>query len=158
MLKMRGLCFQAEGIRQICTFYSVLIWRFRYKASLKKLSLPKKKKTENNELLVSSKALTDLRNTVMSGEVYFKGNILFRWAAVHKVAQSWTRLKRLSMHTCIGEGNGNPFQCSCLKNPRDRGTCGLPSMGSNRIGQDWSDLAAAGTADTVFNIHNVSEI
>ena len=23
--------------------------------------------------------------------------------------------------SCIGEGNGNPFQCSCLKNPRDRG-------------------------------------
>ena len=23
--------------------------------------------------------------------------------------------------SCIGEGNGNPLQCSCLKNPRDRG-------------------------------------
>ena len=23
--------------------------------------------------------------------------------------------------SCIGEGNGNPFQCSCLKNPRDGG-------------------------------------
>ena len=22
----------------------------------------------------------------------------------------------------IGEGNGNPFQCSCLENPIDRGT------------------------------------
>ena len=22
---------------------------------------------------------------------------------------------------CIGEGNGNPLQCSCLENPRDRG-------------------------------------
>ena len=22
----------------------------------------------------------------------------------------------------IGEGNGNPLQCSCLENPRDRGT------------------------------------
>ena len=24
--------------------------------------------------------------------------------------------------SCIGEGNGNPVQCSCLENPRDRGT------------------------------------
>ena len=24
--------------------------------------------------------------------------------------------------SCIGEGNGNPFQCSCLENPRDGGT------------------------------------
>ena len=23
--------------------------------------------------------------------------------------------------SCIGEGNGNPFQCSCLDNPRDGG-------------------------------------
>ena len=42
------------------------------------------------------------------------------WAAVHGVAQNWTRLKRLSMHACIGEGNGNPLQCSCLENPRDK--------------------------------------
>ena len=43
------------------------------------------------------------------------------WAAVHGVTQSWTRLKRLSMHERIGEGNGNPLQYSCLENPRDRG-------------------------------------
>ena len=43
------------------------------------------------------------------------------WAAVHRVAWSRTLLKRLSMHACIGEGNGNPLQCSCLENPRDRG-------------------------------------
>ena len=32
--------------------------------------------------------------------------------------------KRLHFHFslwCIGEGNGNPLQCSCLENPRDRG-------------------------------------
>ena len=32
--------------------------------------------------------------------------------------------KRLHFHfslSCIGEGNGNPFQCSCLESPRDRG-------------------------------------
>ena len=43
------------------------------------------------------------------------------WASVHGVAQSWTWLKRLSVHACIGERNGNPLQCSCLENPRDRG-------------------------------------
>ena len=39
----------------------------------------------------------------------------------HRVAQSRIQLKRLSMHECIGEGNGNPLQYSCLENPRDRG-------------------------------------
>ena len=43
------------------------------------------------------------------------------WAAVHRVTQSQTRLKRLSMHACTGEGNGNPLQQSCLENPRERG-------------------------------------
>ena len=43
------------------------------------------------------------------------------WAAVHRVEQSWTRLKWLSTHARIGEGNGNSLQCSCLENPRDRG-------------------------------------
>ena len=27
----------------------------------------------------------------------------------------------LSTLSCIGEGNGNPLQCSCLENPRDEG-------------------------------------
>ena len=41
--------------------------------------------------------------------------------AVHRVAQIQIQMKRLSMHACIREGNGNPLQCSCLENPRDRG-------------------------------------
>ena len=45
--------------------------------------------------------------------------------------------------SCIGEGNGNPLQCSCLENPRDRKPVGLPSVGSHRVGHDWSDLAVA---------------
>ena len=45
--------------------------------------------------------------------------------------------------SCIGEGNGNPLQCSCLENPRDGGAWWLPSMGSHRVGYDWSDLAVA---------------
>ena len=45
------------------------------------------------------------------------------WAAVNGVAKLDT-VKRLHFHfslSCIGEGNGNPLQCSCLENPRDRG-------------------------------------
>ena len=42
-----------------------------------------------------------------------------------------------------GEGNGNPLQCSCLENPTDRGVWRGASVGSHRVGHDWSDLAAA---------------
>ena len=56
--------------------------------------------------------------------------------------------ERLHFHfslSCIGEGNGNPLQCSCLENPRDRGEepGRRPSMGSHRVRYDWSDLAVA---------------
>ena len=47
--------------------------------------------------------------------------------------------ERLHFHfslSCIGEGNGNPLQCSCLENPRDGGAWWLPSMGSHRVGHD----------------------
>ena len=30
-------------------------------------------------------------------------------------------LQLCSMLLCVGEGNGNPLQCSCLENPRDGG-------------------------------------
>ena len=72
--------------------------------------------------------------------------------------------------SCIGEGNGNPLQCSCLENPRDGekemathsrvlawripGTGepgGLPSMGSHRVGHNWSGAAAA-AADLVSSL------
>ena len=47
--------------------------------------------------------------------------------------------ERLHFHfslSCIGEGNGNSLQCSCLENPRDGEPDGLPSMGSHRVGHD----------------------
>ena len=47
-----------------------------------------------------------------------------RLQSVHGVVKSRTLTERLHFHfslSCIGEGNGNPFQCSCLENPRDGG-------------------------------------
>ena len=46
------------------------------------------------------------------------------WAVVHGVAGSQTQLSNFTFHfslSCIGKGNGNPLQCSCLENPRDGG-------------------------------------
>ena len=43
----------------------------------------------------------------------------------------------------IEDGNGNPLQCSCLENPGTGDPGGLPSVGSQRVGYDRSDLVAA---------------
>ena len=61
------------------------------------------------------------------------------WAAVHGVAQSQTRLKRLSIHACIGGGNGNPLHYSCLENPRDGGAWWAVVYG---VAQSWDRTEA----------------
>ena len=36
----------------------------------------------------------------------------------------------------LGEGNGNPLQCSCLENPMDRGAWQVTVHGVTRVGHD----------------------
>ena len=48
--------------------------------------------------------------------------------------------ERLHFHfslSCIGEGNGNPLQCSCLENPRDGGAWWAAVCG---VAQSWTRL------------------
>ena len=66
------------------------------------------------------------------------------WAAVHGVARSWTRLsdftstfhfhaleKKMATHSSV-----LAWRIPVMGEPG-----GLPSMGSHRVGHDWSDLA-----------------
>ena len=48
--------------------------------------------------------------------------------------------ERLRFHfslSCIGEGNGNPLQYSCLENPRDGGARWAAIYG---VAQSWTQL------------------
>ena len=38
--------------------------------------------------------------------------------------------------SCIGEGNGNPLQCSCLENPRDGGAWWAAVYGVSRLTEE----------------------
>ena len=80
----------------------------------KKIRVTKGRQWHPTPVLLPGKS-TCLENP-MDGEAW--------WAAVHGIARSRTRRERLHFDfslSCIGEGNGNPLQCSCLENPRDRG-------------------------------------
>ena len=46
--------------------------------------------------------------------------------------------------SCIGEGNGNPLQCSCLENPRDRGAWSAAVYG---VAQSWTRLKRLSSMD-----------
>ena len=48
-----------------------------------------------------------------------------------KVRRDWA-----TSLSCIGEGKGNPLQCSCLENPMMEKPGRLQSMGSHRVGHD----------------------
>ena len=54
--------------------------------------------------------------------------------------EEWDMTEWLPFHfslSCIGEGNGNPLQCSCLENPRDRGAWWAAVYG---VTQSWTRL------------------
>ena len=73
------------------------------------------------------------------------------WAAVHGVARSRTRLSGLHFHfslSCIGEGNGNPLQCSCLENPRDRRAWQADISG---VAQSWTQLKRLSSSSSMVS-------
>ena len=54
--------------------------------------------------------------------------------------EEWDTTERLLLHfslSCIGEGNGNPLQCSCLENPRDGEAWWAAVYG---VAQSWTRL------------------
>ena len=70
----------------------------------------------------------------------------------------WSREKldmteRLTFHfslSCIGEGNGNPLQCSCLENPRDGGAWWAAIYG---VAQSWTRLTWLSSSSSLIARH-----
>ena len=56
--------------------------------------------------------------------------------------------------SCIGEGNGNPLQCSCLENPRDRGAWWAAVYG---VAQRWTRLKWLNSNSTVSSQAQVTQ-
>ena len=69
------------------------------------------------------------------------------WASVHGVAKSQTRLSDFTFtfhfHASVEKEMATHSSVLAWKIPGTGEPGGLPSMGSHRIGHDWSDLAAA---------------
>ena len=75
------------------------------------------------------------------------------WAAVHGVAQSRTQLSNFTFtfhFHALEKEMATHSSVLAWRIPRTGEPGGLPSMGSHRLGQDWSDLAAAATTDIQF--------
>ena len=50
--------------------------------------------------------------------------------------------------SCIGEGNGNPLQYSCLENPRDEGAWGAAVYG---VAQSWTRLKRLSSSSSRYS-------
>ena len=61
--------------------------------------------------------------------------------------------ERLQFHfslSCIGEGNGNPLQCSCLENPRDGGAWWAAVFGVAQSQIQLKQLSSSSTSTYQF--------
>ena len=75
------------------------------------------------------------------------------WAAVHGVAKSWTQLSDFTFTFHFHALEKEMATHSSVLSWRIPGmgeASGLPSMGSHRVGHDWSDLAAAAAAEVRY--------
>ena len=66
--------------------------------------------------------------------------------------------ERLHFHfslSCIGEGNGNPLQCSCLENPRDGGAWWAAVYGVTQSRTRLKQLGGSSSRHT-YNIYTSS--
>ena len=64
--------------------------------------------------------------------------------------------QRLHFHlslSCIGEGNGNPLQCSCLENPRDRGAWWAAVYGVTQSRTRLKCLSSSSSSIPVMKSH-----
>ena len=71
------------------------------------------------------------------------------WAAVHGVAKSRTRLSNFTFtfhFHALEKEKATHSSVLAWRIPGTGEPGGLPSMGSHRVGHDWSDLAAAAAA------------
>ena len=55
--------------------------------------------------------------------------------------------------SCIGEGNGNPLQCSCLDNPRDRGAWWAAVYGVAKSRTRLKRLSSSSSSSSFYLFH-----
>ena len=67
----------------------------------------------------------------------------------HKELDTTGRLHFHFSLSCIGEGNGNPLQCSCLENLRDEGTWWAAIYG---VAQSWTWLTRLSSSSSNVDV------
>ena len=84
------------------------------------------------------------------------------WAAVHGVAKSRTRLSDFTFpfhFPALEKEMATHSSVLAWRIPGTGEPCGLPSVGSHRVGHDWSNLVAVVVYMTLYSIcHSLSDL
>ena len=73
----------------------------------------------------------------------------------HEESDTTARLHFHFSLSCIGEGNGNPLQCSCLENPKDGGAWWAAVYG---VAQSWTQLQRLSRSSSMFSLDNFLDL
>ena len=100
-------------------------------------------------ILKKNQKITSVGKDVEKLEPLYNSHESLKWCSccTHQFVSSsksymenYHMTERLHFHfslSCIGEGNGNPLQCTCLENPRDGGAWWAAVYG---VSQSWTWL------------------
>ena len=83
------------------------------------------------------------------------------WAAVHAVVKSRTQLSDFTFtfhFHALEKEMATHSSVLAWRIPETGEPGGLPSMGSHRVGHDWSDLAAAAAAVFLLTVRGLADL
>ena len=83
---------------------------------------------------MSYSEISSSRNWVDSDPINWAGQLSQKC----RFADMFLRIYLKRSRNAFGEGNGTPFQCSCLENPMDGGAWWAVVHGVARVGHDWA--------------------
>ena len=112
-------------------------------------------------------ALNNLRQPIPHGQIFpffFRVNYNSCQTNSSNAVSFCPHTGRLHFHfslSCIGEGNGNPLQCSCLESPRDGGAwwaalwvpSATPQAGCSVDFMEWSGGTELSRHQLVTKVH-----
>ena len=88
---------------------------------------------------------------LLPGKSHGRGSLVLQSLGLQQVGHDWAA--SLSLFTfIIGEGNGNPVQCSCLENPRDWGAwwAAVYGVAQSRTRLKWLSSSSSSSSSSLI--------
>ena len=95
---------------------------------------------------------------LLPGKSHGRGSLVGCSPWGHEESDTTERLHFHFSLSCIGKGNGNPLQCSCLENPREGGAWWAAVYGVAQSRTRLKRLSRSSSSDVQSNLTQISEL